>query len=277
MTPRLISRRYGKTGHGYTLDGEKVPGVTTILNALPKELKQWAADCAANHAVEFWDELAQLPVTKRLDRIRYAHKDVVGAAALRGTEIHKLGEKLAHGIAVAVPDEHRGPVEGYARFLDEWDIEPIASEYPVAHTTRRYGGTADLRARIGRLGGVDALIDLKSGKNIYAEVPLQLVGYRNADLWQPDGKDSEAPHTPPDAVFVAHIMPDTTRLLPVGIDGVQLTTAQWDLQFRQFLYIQQTYLWLERHGFRGDQPLIGDALNPGDYQPIEDLSPEWTT
>lgn len=251
-TPRLYVTPKGRD---YKLDGEKITSVTTILNALPKELKQWAADCAANFAVEHWDELAEQPITKRLDRMRYAHRDVVKAAALRGTQIHDLGEKVAKGEEVDVPGEHRGPVEAYARFVDDFDIEPVGSETPVVHTVYRYAGRADLWAWLTteKRGRHYALIDLKSGGNIYAETVLQLAGYRNAELWQPGGVDTESPLPAVDATYVAHIMPDGVRLLPV---------EQRDWDFRIFLYVQQTAGWLKLHGFRGPEPLIGEQILP---------------
>jgi hypothetical protein len=46
-------------------------------------------------------------------------------------------------------------------------------------------------------------------------------------------------------------MPDAVRLLPVQAGPAE---------FRQFLYVQQTSQWLGRHGFRGSEPLVGDAL-----------------
>lgn len=265
MKPRLTSRRYGQYGHGYKLDGEKVPGVTTVLNALPKALTQWAADQAANMAVEHWDELAALPLTKRLDKIRFAHRDTVKVAALRGTEIHNLGEKVAHNEEVVVPDEHRQPVEAYARFLDDFDVEPIATETPVCNTASRYAGRADMWAELTTRehGRHSALVDLKTGGNIYAEVALQLAGYQGCDLWQPDGPESEEPLPPVDAVYVAHIMPDAVRLVPVTVRPAD---------FRQFLYVLETSKWLERHGFKGAEPLIGDQLLPPDVTTREEQS-----
>ncbi len=258
--PRLKSRKYGAHGHGYLLDGEKIPGVTTILNALPKQLKQWAADCAANHAVEKWDELSELPLTKRLDAIRYAHRDVVGEAALRGTEIHAYGDALANGREVTVPDEYRGPAQAYARWLDKWEIEPVATEAAICSLTHRYGGRGDLWATVGKRDGAYALIDVKSGKNVYESTVLQIAGYDGADVWQPDGPDSEQPYTPVDLAFVAHVLPDDVRMLPVrGAGGAE---KPGPAEFRQFLYVQQTYLWLEAHGYRGDEPLIEDGARP---------------
>lgn len=257
VKPRFTSRRYGATGHGYQLDGVKVPGVTTILNALPKNLSQWAADCAANEAIEHWNELAELPLTKRLDRIRFAHKDTVKAAALRGTGIHGYGEKLVHGEDIQIPEEYLGPAQAYARFLDEWQIEPVATEVLVGNATHGYAGRGDLWGRIGKRDNALAYIDVKTGKGIYESVVLQCAGYDGAELWQPDGV--EKPYEPVDLVAVAHVGPDSVRLIPIkGAAGAKPGVPE----FRQFLYVKQTYHWLDAHGFKGDQPLIGQAERP---------------
>lgn len=246
---RLVRRSYGR-GHGYLIDGEKAVGVTTILNALPKQLTQWSSDQAANYAVEHWDELADLPMTARLDRIRYAHRDALSSAALRGTRIHGYGELLVFGGDVEIPDEYRGPAEAYARFLDEWEIEPVAAETPLASLAHRYGGTADLWCRIGRRDNVRALVDLKTGKGVYESTALQLAAYRYADVWQPDGPASESSLPAVELVYVAHVLPDAVRMLPVQA-GPQ--------EFDAFLGVKETSHWLTRHGFRGDEPLIGEA------------------
>ena len=252
MTARLATRRYGKNGHGYTLDGEKVPGVSSILDALPKALKQWAANCAADYAIEHWAELTEEPLTTRLDKIRYAHRDVVGAAAVRGTTVHRYGEDLVHGRPVEDP-EYLGPAQAYARFLDRWKIEPIATETPVASTQHRYGGRPDLWATIGVRDNAPALIDLKTGRNVYEDVVLQLAAYRWADLWQPDGPDSEGPLEPVALVYVAHIGADDVAMIPVDVGPSD---------FRQFLYVKETARWLDLHGFKGSEPLLGEAERP---------------
>lgn len=258
--PRLTYRKYGK-GHAYYIDDVKVDGVTTILNSLPKSLAQWAADAGANYAVEHWDELAQAPLTKRLDAIRYAHRDIKNAAALRGTEIHSMGQKLVEGLPVDFGD-HQGPVEAYARFLDMWEIEPERTEFPLVNFTYRYGGTGDLMCTIGKRDGVRAFVDLKTGNNVYESTVLQLAAYNNAEAWQPLGVDakpadrvaSQEAFVPAEETWVAHILPDTVRFSPVRTSG----------QFRAFLYLQQVHHWLTAHGFKGEEPLIGDPIRPGD-------------
>lgn len=257
----LTYRKYGQ-GHAYYIDDVKVDGVTTILNSLPKSLAQWAADAGANHAVENWDKLSELPLTKRLDAIRYAHRDIRDTAAARGTQIHKWAERVQGGLPIDVPSEHTGPVEAYARFLDAWDIQPERSEFPMVNLNHRYGGTGDLMARIGKRDNVRALIDLKTGKNVYESVVLQLCGYNNSTHWQPAGADakpdarlaSEEPYVPAEETWVCHILPDAVRFSPVRTSD----------QFRAFLYLQQVHHWLQAHGYKGEDPLVGEPMQPGD-------------
>lgn len=255
-TTRLVRRNYGRN-HGYMLDGQKIPGVTTAIGVLDKPaLREWYARQAAERAIDEWDELAQMPVSQRLERIRYGARDKTAAAALRGTQIHDLGWKLVTSETgeVDVPDEHRGPVEAYARWLDRWEIEPIAAETPLCSTKHGYGGTADLWGKVGKRGGILALLDIKTGKGVYDETGLQLAAYRYADLMQPE-KGVEIPVPEVEAVYVAHVLPDDVRMLPVVAD---------EQVFRSFLYVLQAYR--DRQAL-ADWPLIGSAVYPdGDDQ-----------
>jgi hypothetical protein len=249
---RLVRRNYGR-GHGYKLDGEKLVGVTTALGVLDKPaLRDWIARTTAERAIDEWDELGELPISQRLERIRWGARDKTQAAALRGTQIHDLGEKVAHGAEVDVPDEHVGPVEAYARWLDEWQVETFATETPLASTVHKYGGTADLWGKVGRLDGALYLLDIKTGKGVYDEAAWQLAAYRYADLMLLDGAEVQVPEVA--GVYVAHVLPDDVRMLPVEANPET---------FRSFLYILQAYREVER---AREWPLIGSAVR------LEDLA-----
>ena len=74
-----------------------------------------------------------------------------------------------------MPDEYRGYVEAFKRFMSEADCIPDIEkcEVPLFSEIWRYGGTPDLPCS---LNGKDALIDVKSG----AESPvtgIQLAAY----------------------------------------------------------------------------------------------------
>lgn len=246
---RLERRNYGR-GHGYKLDGEKIIGVTTAIDVLDKPaLREWYSRQAAARAVDEWDQIAQMPISERLSYIQRGPRATVRDAAMRGTEIHRHGQALAEGRETEVPDEYRGPVEAYARWLDEWDVSPWAVETPLASAQHKYGGTADLWGRIGARDNAFALLDIKSGRGVYDETGLQLAAYRYADLLQREkGVEVAVPEV--DLVYVAHVLPDTVRMLPVVADeGV----------FRQFLYV----LTVARARKSWEEwPLIGAAELP---------------
>lgn len=249
---RLQRRNYGR-GHGYKLDGEKILGVTTVLGAKAKDaLIDWAARTTAEHAVDHWDELGGMPPSQRLTHLVKARWEVSSEAAARGTQIHALGEKLASGAEVDVLDPLRGPVEAYARFLDRWQIDPFATEWPCANTEHLYAGTGDLVASIGRRDEEMALIDVKTGKGVYPETALQLAAYRYTDLWQPNGPASECSMRRVDAVYVAHVLSDDVRLIPIDAGK-----DEW----RIFLYLLQVARW---DAAVKDDPVTGAALNPED-------------
>ena len=78
-------------GKEYFDDGVKMPSVTTILNAYPKQLTKWAAETVAGYAVDQWEELGDKSVSARLRELQDSVWATRDAAALRGTEIHVLG------------------------------------------------------------------------------------------------------------------------------------------------------------------------------------------
>jgi hypothetical protein len=205
---------FAKRGKRYFVHGEPVPSVTTILSeGFPNPaLVSWAARTTANFAVNRWDELALLPVADRLERLKGAAWGERDTAALRGTEIHALGEMLVHGQAVEIPEEHLGPVEAYARFLDRFDVQPSLTECPVANPAHGWAGTPDLRAILR--GGTDYLLDLKTGKGVYESHVLQAAAYAHAAIYL-DNEGEIHEWTRPQRVAAVHITPDSVELIPL--------------------------------------------------------------
>jgi hypothetical protein len=242
-TIRRQERTYrGSTYHVYYDGRKQIPGVTTILNGgLPKPaLVGWAARSCAEYVVNDWDDLEGMTPTQRLDAVKTAPDRARNTAAARGTDIHTYGEALAHGGEVTVPDELLGPVQAYARFLDTWDVQPLHVESTVVNRKRGYAGTLDL---IADIGGVHWLFDIKTGKDVYDDVALQLAAYRYAQtITGPDDTETDMPSI--EQVGVIHVAPDTARLVPVRADPAA---------FRQFLYILETYKWVAAN--RDDSPI----------------------
>jgi len=229
---------HGK-GHSYidTDTGLKIPGVTTITgDGVPKPaLLKWSAETTASYAVDHWEELSTSAPSVRLKELygaRYAVKD---AAANRGTQVHKLAERLVAGERVAVPDHLAGHVASYVHFLDDFDVQPILVEATVWHPEHGYCGTLDLIADLLDPDDPDQarlryLLDIKTSRSgVFGEHALQLAGYRHAPVWvDADGTEHDMPTV--DATGVVHVRADGYDLVPVEAG---------EAQFRTFLYAQQ--------------------------------------
>jgi hypothetical protein len=238
-------RRYGRNRVYLDLDRpvpgkkntwEKIPGVTTLIReGLPKEVfARYAGTATAEYAVNNWAELDALPPAERLARLnkgRYENRD---KAADRGQEIHELARQLARDAEVPVPKELRGYVTAAVRFMDEFDLRPVAEELAVFSETDYWGGRLDVIGSVevpdldvydwiprdddGRANG---LFDYKSGSGIFGELGFQLGAYRHAEFAidedVPDGADPEIIDMPPiDFGAGVHLRPDGTySVIPV--------------------------------------------------------------
>ncbi|ADG96525.1 hypothetical protein Srot_0032 [Segniliparus rotundus DSM 44985] len=176
--------------HFYELDGERVDGVTTILSGgIPKAaLMPWALKTAAQFAVENWDELCGLGQFERVDQIKKAPWRERDEAANRGSEVHRLAERLMRGEEVTVPATLSGHVRSCVDFLDEWQPVPVLLECPVASRAERYAGTLD--AVVDIPGEGRCLIDFKTSRSgVHPETGLQLAAYRHADFALAGGEE----------------------------------------------------------------------------------------
>lgn len=239
-------RNHGK-GHSYYLDGVKLPGVTTVLDALRKRgIEEWAGNVTAEAAVNRWDELAGLSVTDRLSTLRRARWEIRDTAALNGTRIHDLAWDLVTGAEVDVPEEYVGSVTAVARFMDRWHVEPVARERPVWHPDHGWAGTFDLLAG---MGDTLWLLDWKTGRAIYPEAALQLAAYAHAaSMLREDG--AEVPWEPPERCGAVHITADSAELHPVDA-GEEAYAA--------FRHAREVWEWSAR---------VEDARKEGEPWPV---------
>lgn len=208
-----MSLKFTERGHRYTLDGRPVPGVTTLLGkGLPKPaLPYWAAKSVAEFVVDDPDRVEQLRAMGRntaiaaLKQVPWEKRD---QAAVRGTEVHNLAERVVHGDEVEVPEHIAGHVEGYARLIDELDLEPILTERRVANRRWWYAGSFDLLAKVGD----DVLmLDLKTSSSIYGSVACQVAAYAGAEFYvDDDGAEQPLPHI--DGIGAIHVTADGSTL-----------------------------------------------------------------
>lgn len=228
----------GKRYHYYMVDGKKADGVTTVLSkALNKPaLLRWAPKAVAEWVADHLDEVAEMTerdrddVVKELKNKPWEQRD---AAADRGTEVHKLAERLVKNELVDVPEELAGHVNAYVDFLDTWQPKPILVEPVLANRALGYAGSADLVADIPN--GERPLFDLKTSKGVYGNMALQVAAYRYAEVYLDEHGDERS---------MADLGITSTYIVHVRADGYDVVPVEaGEHQFKIFHHL----LWISRN------------------------------
>lgn len=186
--PTGLRKHSNGRNHWYTLDGLRVPGVTTLIGeGIPKpKLIGWAAKSVAEFVTynreavnDLWDQNRPLDMAKTLAGKPNAIRD---SAAKRGREIHTLAERLAVGEEVEVPEEIAPYVAAAAQWMDDWQPRMLLIERPVASRQWWYAGTFD--TVIETPDGIRWMVDYKSGQSgIWGEAALQAAAYTHAEFF----------------------------------------------------------------------------------------------
>ncbi len=208
--------------HQYRVDGKRIPGVTSILGkGIPKPaLPYWSARTVAEYVADHladadtWRGMGRAQLVAALKETPWAERD---RAAARGTDVHALAERVIHGEEVEVAPELAGYVNGYVRFLDEFEVEPVLTECSVANRTHWYAGRFDAIVRIPALGDGLTLLDLKTSNSVFGETALQTTAYARAEHYVLDD-DPHTEHPMPDIewIAVAHVTDGATHLYDLG-------------------------------------------------------------
>jgi hypothetical protein len=221
--------------HRYKLDGEWVPGVTTILNVLAKPaLVAWSAGLVADFVASepsLVDLMAEKggrdPLRDFLKAIPNQRRDT---AADRGTKFHDFAERIAKGEEVEVPAQQVGMVESALAFMDDWGIRPVLVEEAVASREHKWAGKLDLVA--DHKNGPRAIFDWKSGKRIYTSAVFQLNAYAHAEFYGQRGVETNLDSTNIKEAYGVHIRDDGYDVYPLAF-GPEV--------YDEFLCIRRAY------------------------------------
>jgi hypothetical protein len=161
----------GRPYKGYEIDGEKVPGVTTVLSRFKE-----------SGALMYW---AWKQGTEGKD-----FRETKQAAADAGTLAHDMVEHDIYGQAfdLAGYDEStitkaQGAFSAYKEWKEQTNLTIAEAEVPLLSRVHRFGGTLDAILVQGKL----ALGDWKTSNGIYADYLLQLSAYQI--LWEENFPD----------------------------------------------------------------------------------------
>lgn len=163
----------------YEIGGVEYPSVTAVLGLLSKgdALLGWAVKCAVEYIKA---NLSDKPIQEVLDSARTEWKNARETAADIGTEIHdKIHKYITYG-RDACGDMRPEVENGFLAFLD-WEkankVKWVQMELQVVSRIHGFAGRLDA---ICDFNGKRYLIDFKSSKSFYDEMPMQLAAYRIA-------------------------------------------------------------------------------------------------
>ena len=242
----------GKAGRSYVWPptGEVFPSVTTILGAINKpQLVDWAAKQAAIYAVREQPRLSKLSTELAVAEIATTHKRITELSSEIGTHVHECIESQ-----IAVDNVEHNPWPEHMRHFDRWKQaykpEFLLSEATVYNRTVCYAGTLDMVANIG---GVITLIDIKTGKNLYPEVALQLAAYANGEFVGSEDKvngqwcEMKLPRI--EAAGVLHLRMTGWRYVNIDINAEV---------FQAFRHVNEVYRWMQygSHNVMGEKGLL---------------------
>lgn len=261
----IIRKNHGK-GHSYRDEnGNKVPGVTTLIgDGLPKGdgLTKWAVETTVDYYLDHREEVAALPPSEARKVLMGARYATLSKAALRGTKVHDLADRLMHGEEVAIPEGMEGYVKAAVDFIDEFDVVPVAVEFTVYSETWKWAGTCDLVADLldpddpepdpALRRRVRWLLDYKTKEKesgVFGDAAAQLAPYRCAERMVDPITGEDRPMIDVDRCGIVQIYKDGTyRLVPVEAD---------EPEYEIFKYAQQMALWKD-----GNRSLVGDPIAP---------------
>lgn len=243
--------------HRYKLDGRWVPGVTTLIKGgLPKDaLMYWSARTVAEYVADHPEDVDALrrmgraPMVGALKETPWQKRDT---AAIRGTDVHGLAERLVHDEEVQIPDHLEGYVQSCVAFLDEWQPKTLLAERPVAHRAHWWAGTFDY---IGELpDGRVVLADWKTADSgIWPETAFQLGAYRHAEFYI-DDDGNETPMPPITDTWGIHLRRDGYDVIPVKAD------AETYKEFRHIAFVAGAAK--RAKGDKSTPGYVGVPLNP---------------
>lgn len=233
-------KRGGSRLYVHPESAEKLPGVTSILNMLPKGfLKYWASKSVATYAVDNLGAIVTLALKDpdgAIDLMKRAPDRDTGRAADAGTEVHDLYERLAKGEDVGRIRPDLAPyVALFKGFVEQYAPEFLYLEGTVWSETHGYAGSFDFIAKVTdpetgeRMTVIGDWKTTRSG--VHEEVALQLTAYARADyIINPDGTKADIPKL--DGGIVVHVRPDGGQVVPARID---------DDLFQIFLALRQVW------------------------------------
>lgn len=170
--------RQTRRGGFYWIDNKPMLSVTEILKIIDKPmLRYWFGR-------EVYYAMVKNPALGEKDALSAPYQTSQKATS-RGATVHSIVEayKQTGAVLTGIPEEFQGFATAFYKFVDEMKPEILEQEKSVFDHDNNVAGTLDMYAKIGNSYYV---LDVKTGKDIYAESEIQLSAY--AHMLRQEGK-----------------------------------------------------------------------------------------
>ena len=173
-----------------TLTVREVPSVTQILGVIGGSkvwgLKQWAANLASDYirdAIRPGVPYDEIQIQQIIEQARKNFHTVSRGAKTIGQLAHEWIEAHLRARLYATPElplpvneQTRKAIQAASAWIAE-HFKPVSMEHRLYSREHEYAGTLDV---VGEVDGQLAVVDWKTSKAIYDEMPLQAAAYAQA-------------------------------------------------------------------------------------------------
>jgi len=158
----------------YWMDGKPYASVTQILSVIDKPaLRYWFGK-------EVFYAMVNNPNLTEKEALAMPYQKSKTAME-RGTTVHSIVEafKNTKTKIAGIPDQYKGYADAFYLWSDTVNAEIIAQEKTVVSKEHGYAGTLDLLVKMPN-EAYPYIVDVKTGKDIYAEAFMQVSAYQRA-------------------------------------------------------------------------------------------------
>lgn len=191
---------YENPWHKYEINGKRIISVTSATGMLNKPaLVYWSANLARDFLLEkLRGTETESPTVITEEMVVEAAKQHTirkTEAATSGTMVHEWAEKYIKAKIDGTPppempedDKVINGTTAFLKWVDEHEIEFIASELLVYSKKYKYAGLMDCKFTIGKDENHKIIHcgDFKTSKGIYNEMRYQVAAYQEADAEEDD-------------------------------------------------------------------------------------------
>jgi len=183
-----VKLQFNSGKHHYTVDGQTIDGVTSILKVIDKPaLIAWAANQAAGYFqsnVKVGDTIDEIQLKNLVEGAKSAYRKFSKNAADIGTIFHEWVESyvkasISHEQIPELPTNEmlRNSAKSFLKWAKNRNVEFKSCERKIYSRKYNYAGTLDFTAVVdGKL----VVGDIKTSSGIWDEYWLQLAAYKQA-------------------------------------------------------------------------------------------------